>query len=235
VTDTGLSPRPTSGCFQFNCGAIIVLIRVVGIRGMGDKAQESWANFLDPDILRRNLIVASIYIAAFELLKNTIVDRIRDFFTTGFDQSGLRIDPKYQSEVLVRNSSRVYASLDWLKESQAIDGNDVANFERVKKCRNEIAHEIPRILMEGLPDEFPARFSEMVCILDKIERWWIVNVEISTAPQLVGEEIDEENIIPGPIIGLRLMLDIALGSDEDSRRYMDEFVKRTQPPKKSVQ
>lgn len=91
--------------------------------------------------------------------------------------------------------------------------------------------------MGGLPSDLPARFSEMVSLLDKIERWWIVNVEITTDPQFDGQEIDEEGIIPGPIIGLRLMMDIALGSEEDSRKYLDEFMRRTRlvtPPNAAV-
>ena len=49
---------------------------------------------MDPDILRPRLIRAGIYIAGYEALKDAIIDRIREFFTTGFDASGLKIDPK---------------------------------------------------------------------------------------------------------------------------------------------
>lgn len=186
-----------------------------------------WESFLNPAALRPNLIAASIYIAAFELLKNAIVDRIRDFYTTGFDQNGPRIAPEYQSEVLAKNRSPVYASLEWLKESQAISDNDVAVFERVKKLRNDLADALTRMLVKGLPSDLATRFDEVVSLLDKIERWWIVHVEVPTDPQLHGEEIDEEGVIPGPIMGLRLMLDIALGSEEESKKYIDQFMKRT--------
>ena len=47
--------------------------------------QISWEKFLDPDELRPALIAASVYIATFENLKTTIVDRIKDFYTNGFD------------------------------------------------------------------------------------------------------------------------------------------------------
>jgi hypothetical protein len=102
-------------------------------------------DFLNPEILRSKLIVASIYIAAFELLKSTIIERIKTFYTL----SGLYKEdhPKYQSEVLSRNHSPVYASLDWLKESHAIDDNDMVVFDRVKKCRNDFAHAMTEMLM----------------------------------------------------------------------------------------
>jgi hypothetical protein len=59
-------------------------------------------DFFNPEILRPKLIVASIYITAFELLKSTIVERIRSFYTLG----GLdKDDPEYKSKVLTRNRS----------------------------------------------------------------------------------------------------------------------------------
>jgi hypothetical protein len=67
----------------------------------------------------------------------------------------------------------------------------------------------------------------MVTLLDKIERGWIVNVEIPTNPDFTSkeEDIDENGIIPGPIMSLRMMLDVALGSDETASYYINEFKK----------
>jgi hypothetical protein len=201
---------------------------------MDETVRNSWENFLNPDILRPNLIIAALYIAAFELLKSTIVERIRDFYTTGFDKSiqkdgGWLVDPKYQSQVLSRNRSPVYASLEWLKESQAVDDQDIAAFERVKECRNDVTHRITQVLSGGLPTDLPDRFGDILALVDKIGRWWVVNVEIPTNPDFDGQEIDEEGIVPGATMGLRLLLDIALGSEDRSRFYINEFLKRTRP------
>src|SRR5260221_3362925 len=194
---------------------------------MNNDAQKSWENLLDPKVLRPNLIMASIYIAAFEILKNSIIDRIKDFYMVGFDQTGPHFDPKYQFEVLARNSSPVYASLDWLKESHAIEDDDISTFEKVKTYRNNLANELPRILQRGIPSEMPEHFAEMVALLDKIERWWIVNVEIPTNPEFAGETIDEEKILAGSVMILQLMMDVALRNEEDSTKYINEFIKRT--------
>ena len=63
---------------------------------------------------------------------------------------------------------------------------------------------------------------ELLC---KIEKWWILNVEIPTNPDFDGKEIDEDGIVPGPIMTLRLLPDIALGSEEESNFYYKEFIK----------
>jgi hypothetical protein len=202
------------------------------ISTMDETVRSSWEKFLDPDVLRSNLIMASVYIAAFETLKTTIVEQIRSFYVTGFDSSvqkdgGLLVDSSYQTRVLSRSRSPVYASLDWLKESHAIDDDDVATFERAKACRNEITHGINQVLSGGLPADLPDRFTEMVALVDKIGRWWVVNVEIPTNPDFDGEEIDEAGIVPGPTIGLRLLMDIALGTEEESQFYITEFLNHT--------
>lgn len=194
---------------------------------MEPKVGQSWEEFLNPEVTRPRLIAASIYIAGFEALKDSIVGRIRSFFWTGFDESGDKIDPEYQTAVLARNRSPVYASLEWLKEMEAIDDGDVAVFNRVKICRNTLAHELLSMLgSEGLPPDFDQCFGDMVALLHKIEVWWITNVEIPTNPDYAGREVDEGVIVPGPIIGMQLLMDIAFGDEERSRFYYNEFRKR---------
>ena len=184
-----------------------------------DKTQQSWERFLNPTILRSNLIIGSLYIAAFEMLKSSIIERIRDFYTTGFNQSGLTISEKYKTEVLSLNSSPLYASLQWLQNMEIISKNDVNEFEEIKKCRNEIAHEFINFLSTSPTIDPLPLFPRTIALLSKIEKWWIVNVEIPTDPDLVGSDVGENSVIPGPIMTLQLLTDIALGSEEESKQY----------------
>lgn len=196
---------------------------------MDPNVKRSWEEFLNPEVMRPRLIAASIYIAGFEALKDAVIGRIRDFFWNGFDESGDKIDPKYKSDVLARNKSTVYASLDWLKGMDAINEADVETFNRVKACRNTLAHNLLSTLgSEGLPDGFDECFTEMVRFLRKIEVWWITNVEIPTDPDFDGRDVDEEGIVPGSIMTIQLLCDIALGDREQSRFYYDEFRKQSE-------
>ena len=195
---------------------------------MDHNVRRSWEEFLNPEVMRPRLIAASIYIAGFEVLKEAIVDHIRDFFWRGFDESGDNIDPRYQSDVLARNKSPVYASLDWLTEMNVIDDADMRVFDRVKACRNTLAHKLFSTLgSEGLPSDFEQRFTEMVALLHKIEVWWITNFEIPTNPDYDGSDINEEGIVPGRLMGIQLLWDIALGDEERSRFYYNEFRKQS--------
>jgi hypothetical protein len=192
---------------------------------MDNNLRKQWERFLTPEILRSNLIMASLYIVVFERLKNAIIERIYDFYTTGFDEDGDIVDPDYETKVLSRNSSPVYASLDWLLENNAISSHDIDLFDQIKKLRNSIAHEIDKMMIDGLPTELPESFNDMANLLDKIENWWIVNVEIPTDPDFARGDIekDEDRIIPGSIASLKMMVDIALGTDEEAEYYINEF------------
>lgn len=191
---------------------------------METKVQQSWEDFLNPDVVRPVLISVSIYIAGFEALTDAIVGRIRNFFCNGFDESGDQIDPRYQSDVLRRNRSPIYASLDWLKEMHAIDDSDIEAFDRIKNCRNHLAHRLfSLIASEDKPPDFATRFQEMTALLRKIEVWWIKELEIPINPHFDGKGISEDGIIPGSVISLQLLCDIALGDEHKSRLFMEEF------------
>jgi len=195
---------------------------------MSENVKKEWEDFLNPDRMRSNLISASIYIAAYESLKDAIISRAREMYWTGWSKDeGDIIDTKYKSEVLSRNRSRLYASFDWLCERGAVTYADLAILDRVKTCRNHLAHSLFYFLCnEGMPPNFEQCFSEMVELLHKIEKWWIVNVEIAINPNICPDDVDVDSIIPGRIIGIRLMCDIALGSEDKSGYYYEEFKKR---------
>ncbi len=54
----------------------------------------------------------------------------------------------------------------------------------------------------------------LVELLRKIEVWWVVNVEIATDPEYDGREINEEDIVPGAILSLQMLIQVASGNTE---------------------
>ena len=64
-----------------------------------DQVYRSWAKFLNPESLRGNLITASIFLTAYELLQNLVIDRIHDLFTCEFNKHGGVISQGYKGKV----------------------------------------------------------------------------------------------------------------------------------------
>ena len=175
---------------------------------------EQWERFLNPDVVRPSLFLATMFITTFEILKDSIVDGIRDFYTNGFDENGPVVGPDYQSKVLSKNKSPLYASLKWLRESDAIDDEDLAAFEKLKETRNLLAHQLFAVVTGQVECLHQAQFDSLVALLRKIGVWWVVNVEISTNPDFDGQEIDEEGIVPGSVLSLQLLIEVASGNTE---------------------
>ena len=175
---------------------------------------DRWERFLDPEVVRPSLFLATMFITTFEILKDSVVDRIRDFYTHGWGENGPTVGPEYQFQVLARNKSALYASFDWLREHEAVDEDDLKTFESLKKTRNLLAHQLFNVVTGQVDSEHASQFPVLVALLRKVETWWVVNVEIPTNPDFDGQEIDEAGIVPGAVLSLQMLIEVASGNTE---------------------
>lgn len=187
---------------------------------------DKWERFLDPDVVRPSLFLATMFITTFEILKNSIIDRIRNFYTDGWDEKGPTVGPEYQRKVASRNKNILYASLDWLQENGAIDDEDLEAFELLKAIRNQLAHRLFDTVTGQIESEHEAKFPVLVALLRKIEVWWVVNVEIPTNPDFDGQEINEEGIVPSAILSLQMLIEVASGNTELLEQWRKSRVQR---------
>ncbi len=158
--------------------------------------------------------MATMFITTFEILKNSIVDHIRDFYSIGWSEEGVTVSPAYKEKVLSRGKSPVYASLNWLHENQVINGDDLEVFEQLKRTRNLVVHQLFEVVTGQVESNHTEQFNILVELLRKIEVWWIVNVELATDPDYNDAEVDEEGIVPGSILSLQMLLEVVGGNTE---------------------
>lgn len=185
------------------------------------EVKEKLKSVLNPDILKPSLIIYSIFITVFEILKQQVVERIKYFYVDGFVEDKLIINKKYKTEVLTRHKSALYASLDWHLEKGIISKEDIELFHDLRKQRNKLAHEMATVIFEGNNDLIIKNLEKMIKLLKKIELWWIVNVEIPTDPDINIDKVDMDHIIPGYIMLIELLLEIALNEGEEAKKYYD--------------
>lgn len=186
-----------------------------------------WLKFLDPENLKDNLMFSSLYIASFEAFKDYVVDEVKFFFNTGFSEGEFTFSEEYISKVKALDKSILKATLLWLKDLEAIDEKDIEVFEELRKYRNKLSHELMTLLFEGLPQELPEKFAQMIALRVKIEKWWILNIEIPTNPDLDGNpEIKEEDIMTSSQIFNRLVFDMLSGDEKQASYYHNEFKQR---------
>ncbi|MDP2173250.1 MAG: hypothetical protein Q8J62_05705 [Candidatus Cloacimonadaceae bacterium] len=194
---------------------------------MIDDVQNKWEKFLNPDELKPYLLFCSLFITCYEMLKETFIERLVVFYTEGFDESGFKTGSDYKEKVLSLDDKKrhLQASINWHIQNAIIDENDVKAFNRITECRNTITHRLLSSYVESLNEDLGHIFNDIVNLIYKVEKWWIINFELEIQQIEDADEIDYEGIMPGAIMTIKLLVDIALGDKEESEFYYKEFIK----------
>jgi hypothetical protein len=99
--------------------------------------------------MTRTLIRAGAFLSAYELIRLQVVDGVRDFYWTGREDNGKEVlYPDYETDVRARDKSVYTASVSWLVEGGALTQQQADVLEEVHQHRHEVAHELPRILID---------------------------------------------------------------------------------------
>jgi hypothetical protein len=170
----------------------------------------NYEKFLNPELVKANLILSALYLAAYELLKDSIIDSIRGFFTLKYVNGKFEVDEQYNAEVLTLHKDLLQASCIWLEQMGAINKEEIQEIEKIRKHRNEVAHELPKLLVDSDLNLNIGYFVRIRELLEKIEAWWVKNFEIPVNPDFDGIEVDDKDIQPGRVIALNHLISVAL-------------------------
>jgi hypothetical protein len=147
---------------------------------------------LTPEVMRETVNRAGLYLVTFEILKLQVVTETKSFFGAGpGDRSG------YKSEVLslAPKKSPFDGSVCWLEKVGAISSEEGDALIAIRNHRNEIAHELPNLLLSpdhGLSYENLSRCRELT---NKLARWW-GPVWAGCDPQFDGQNITPDDVEP---------------------------------------
>ncbi|HAV1809405.1 hypothetical protein ACOY6S_00295 [Enterobacter bugandensis] len=185
-----------------------------------DQNFKKWERILDPKILKRRVISYSVFISAFEMLKNVVIGRLERFYIN-FDDDQDKIE--YKIKVLDRNKSKLYASLNWLVEYNALEQVDIDEFERLKIIRNKLSHEMLDLLPEDELFDVTNEIRAIIELTRKVEIWWFCNLEMAIDPDSYPEDMDIEQVQPMTVFMLQLMCSVALGDEKAADEMFAEF------------
>ena len=184
-----------------------------------DKFNQRLENFFNPDILKQNLIIASLFIAVFDNFKANIIDKVKYFYFSGI-KDGVEQFKDYEQDVLnkvkSKNNKQIKATLLWLKENEFITEAEEILFAEFTNTRNKLAHEMNRMLIDGFSEEIYKLYAEMINLFSKIERKWIIDIEIPiNPPDIPYEDINWDGITSINFEFIKIMTDIAFtGNDK---------------------
>ena len=186
-----------------------------------------WEEFFNPDTVRLKLISAGLFLVAHEMLVQSIKGHLIEFFANKWTADGPEPSAKYKMEVLARDPKEkqdpLRGSISWLRLNGVITVADEASIRSVTDVRNQIAHETVAMVSGAKTLELADHFATLMALIDKIEKWWIVNVEVATDPEYAGLDVDLNEIISGPSMVMHLLSQIALGDAEEAWEFHREL------------
>jgi len=185
-----------------------------------DKHFKDWIKFLDADEVKFQLITASLYLTAYDLLIESIVQKIKDFYTNGFDENGWIIDEKYKTDVRgLYKKDIVIASLKWLEKNNVIAESEIDLVKIFKEHRNELAHELSKMISDSDKRTKTEFIQEIRDLYFKIHKWWFIEFEMAIDPELGKlnpDELDFDEVLSFIMMPMNHMINIV--NDEIKKR-----------------
>ena len=190
---------------------------------------DKWKNILDEDILKRNVLFAALFVMNFECLKDYVITQVRGFFEALFIEDGeleYKILEKYKVEVLGLDKNIENASLKWFINSGAISEEDYKLYQKIRNRRNEITHKLLLNLSNGFSNSDITLFSNLITLYQKIDKWWINEIEIPITYNDLPENYDSKAVLGGQALVISIINDIVLGEGGNKyKEFMDEMLK----------
>ena len=179
--------------------------------------EASWEKFLNPESLKQNLLQGGLYLAAFEMLKDSLLGRPRDFFCIGFSDGQFTIAPEYTEKVLSLHKRPYTASALWWHNQGAISKDEVEKLRLVREHRDQIAHNMPKMIGTVKRRINMSLLVEIDRLLSKIDNWWIQNIEASIMPEQYEKFSQGEMDAAASVHSFFLSMMISLVAGDDSQ------------------
>jgi hypothetical protein len=193
-------------------------------------ADESWEKFLNPKTLKQNLIAASVFLAAYEMMKEALIGHLRSFFFNEWTpENGWKISDKYRDRVLSLDRKEMAACAKWFRDSGALDDEDLLVLKELANHRNIIAHELPAILGTVEKDVSLLHLRGIYALTTKIDRWWLREVEATTNPDFDDQDSGEaqwDESFSMRMAFMSLLIQLAEGDDSGLLKLYEEWISK---------
>ena len=171
-----------------------------------EQALNTIARLTVPEILEENLVKASLFLTAYELLRFSVQDQLCNIYINyRLSLSPEERDKAYNKEVLALEKHPFAASLKWYQNEGLLSPEDVKKIQKLREIRNSIAHRLPQLLSEPDSTLDLYKINVLESLVSKLDRWFVRNYEIPIIEELNGKDIPDDEIISGNMAVLILI------------------------------
>lgn len=191
---------------------------------------DNWKNILDEDVLKTNIYFAAVFVMNYECLKEFAIEQIRSFYSEHFyfddDKIVWEESDSYKEKVRKLDKNLEDASMKWFMDAGAITQDDYDTYQKIRGRRNDITHELLKNLYMGFAEEDVQLFADMQRIYNKLDKWWINEIEIPTSADDIPEDYDRDGVCGGQAIILSIINKIIFGNEGDTyKELLNELMK----------
>lgn len=185
---------------------------------------DNWNNILNEDVLKFNINFAALFVLNFECLKDYIITQPRTFYSDVLIKDGelcCEETEEYKKEVRSLEKNIENASLRWFMNTDAITEEDYNLYQELRERRNDITHELLKNLNNGFNETDAKLYVKLLELYQKIDKWWINEIEILISGEVLPDEYDSEQVLGGQAMILSIINDIIF--DNNKERYKNLF------------
>lgn len=205
---------------------------------LDSKWLEALNNIIDSKTLQDNLSFTAFYIAVYENFAYTAQERIKFFYCHGATRNEdgtieYHYNDDYKKLIKNRvvddrgNKDPLKASILWFVDTGAITMDEYQLFLKIKEQRNVFAHQLTDVILRGSTEEEIALFLQMFELYQKIDNWWINEIEIPTSGDFLPNSYNRDEV-ESVITGLyELMIDVLFrGHSEELKQLLNEQLRK---------
>ena len=175
-------------------------------------------NLFDEDTLRKNIEFASLFVLNYECLKEYVVSQVREFYSDSisFVQGEMifKESENYKKNVRSLANKIDTASIMWFVNAGAITEQELDLYHTCRKRRNDMT-----------------LFLDMVHLYQKIDNWWINEIEIPTSAEKIPADYNRDQVFGGQAFVLSAINDIILANGADKYNEILELLRKMQKEK----
>ena len=190
---------------------------------------DNWNNILNEDILKSNINFAALFVLNFECLKDYIITQPRDFYSDVAIKDGklcCEETEEYKKEVRSLEKNIENASLRWFMNTDAITEEDYNLYQELRERRNDITHELLKNLNNGFNETDAKLYVKLLELYQKIDNWWINEIEIPISGEVLPDEYDPEQVSGGQAMILSIINDIIFDNNKEKYKNLLEELKK---------
>jgi hypothetical protein len=178
---------------------------------VADASEEARAELvakLQPERIRATLAFAGLYQIAHAQIQHAVLEEVRQFYCTGFDEAGWRYDEEgYTAQVLSRAPKNKFrASLLWLVDYEAITLAQADRLDEIYAHRHDLTHELIKYVVDVKFEPDVELLADALKILADIRRFW-TQIELDIGSFEDFGDVDVDDVQPASLLVLQMCID----------------------------